>query len=112
MMIDVAPSILMPNKDFLLGAMFGIISTRKEFVDKKKKDSKPKSEGEIEKSVPQIGYWLEVTCNKCQRFYGYSDPNEVPNRTLVCDTDGCNNHIIQYGIVDPKMWRLGNIKFV
>lgn len=108
--VDVTPSIVMPNKDFLIGAIFGINVMRRPPETNPPNPTVPAETAKL--SEPLMGHWLEVNCERCKRFYGFDHPNDVPAKTLVCDTPGCGNHIIIYGVPEPKDWRLGPIVFV
>jgi hypothetical protein len=108
---QVFPSIIMPNRDFLIGALYGFNVAKKMYGE-----NHPEIMGVGDSEIPKdhffIGYWLELTCTKCKRLYCYDNPNDVPTKNLVCETSDCGNHIIVYNVGDPKSWRIGSFTFV
>lgn len=107
--IEIAPTVIMPNRIFLVGVLYGFNAGRRAI----EKEPQPYFNGhEATNEDVYLGSWFEVTCNKCQRLYTYDDPNDIPENNLICETEDCRNHIIFYGVMDPRQWRCGKIKFI
>ena len=104
----VSPTVIIPNRVFLVGALYGFNAGRKA-VEKAPKDYF--NGHEVDGKDFYLGSWFEVECSKCGRHYTFDNPNEIPEENLICETDSCNNHVILYGILEPDKWRVGNIKF-
>jgi len=103
-----APNVIMPNKDIFIGAMLGFNVARKRLEE----NPQPLYNGKDATNEDiYLGSWLELTCSKCNRLYVFDNLNEIPNDNLHCQTEGCDNIIILYGIVDISLWRIGNITF-
>ena len=104
--IEIAPNIILYDKHILVGYLLGFNAARKRLEDSPKPVYNNK---EISTEDFYLGYFLELTCAKCGRLYTFNDVNELPNETLKCQTEDCNNIIILYGIDDITKWRVGNI---
>ena len=105
---EISPNIIMPNRDFFIGVMFGFNLARKRI----EKDPQPLFDGKEAKNNDfYLGSWLELTCAKCKRFYKFDGPNDIPDTNLNCQTDKCDNIIILYGVVQSNLWRVGNLIF-
>jgi len=104
MELEVVPTIIMPNKDFLVGVLYGFNAAKKLYNVSQPYTSDQQSF--------RIGYWLELTCAKCQRTYCYDDPNLIPSTNLICETENCKNHIIVYNVHASADWKLGSINFI
>jgi hypothetical protein len=106
---EIEPTIIMPSRDFLIGVLYGYNTGRKqiELNPVPTRNDRPLTNEDF-----YLGYWLEFECCKCGRHYGFDNPNHLPMENLVCESEDCNNHVIVYGIGDPKVWKIGQIKFV
>ena len=108
----ISPSIIIPNKAFLVGALYGFNAARKRL----EQNPQPVfGTEELDEESPQclyLGNWLELTCAKCGALYTFTGPNELPESNLICTIKDCGNHIIFYGVADPVMWHIGEIAFV
>lgn len=112
--IHVNPSVMMPDRMFLLGIIYGInVGRRLDLQPGEKLSEEPIFMGdESTKEDFQSMYHgslLHFDCAHCGRVYAYNHPNEVPEHTLKCDTEGCNNIVVLYGIVEFSRMRLGNV---
>ena len=106
--VNLSPNVIMPNRDFFIGIMFGFNLARKRI----EKNPQPLFNGkEAENKDFYLGGWLELTCAKCNRFYKFDSPNDIPDTDLHCTTEGCNNVLILYGITKLNLWRIGNLTF-
>ena len=100
--VKIFPNIIIPTKDFLVGSICGFNAAKKKYH---------KTEPEVSGNSQYIGYWLEISCHKCGRFYSFDSPNDLPTENLICETKDCGNYLIVYGIQDIKFWRIGPIEF-
>jgi len=105
--IEVAPNIIIPNRDFLVGSIYGFNLAKKMHGVTNPEVSQTK-EGETNFF---IGYWLEISCIKCKRMYCFEGPNDLPLSNLICETPDCGNHLIVYNVADSKLWKIGHLKF-
>lgn len=111
--IQVAPNIIVPDKSFLIGAIYGFNAARKR-LEQNPQPLFSNSES-VQDASPNdfyLGSWLEVTCAKCGCLYTFDSPNELPNDIMKCTNKECDNYIIIYGIAEPQMWRIGQITFM
>lgn len=110
----ISPSIVAPSRPFLIGAVLGYNAARKKTVAKPapmiSSDKEPARE--VKNEDLYIGGWLEVKCAFCGNLYSFSHPNEVPEKTLQCNNEDCNNILILYGVEDHKKWKIGGIKLL
>jgi len=108
--MNIYPSVIMPHRLFLVGAIYGYNVGRKSVTQDG--DIKPIFNGhEATGEDFYLGSWLEINCHKCDRKYTFDGPNDIPDKNLVCETEGCGNHIIAYGSTNPQEWKIGFIKF-
>ena len=108
----VYPTIAIPHRLFLIGAIYGFNAGRKQEAEINDSVIQPMHDGhEATNEDFYFGSWLEAECIKCIRHYTFEGPNDIPENNLVCDTDGCGNHVIAYGLTDPKEWKIGFIRF-
>ena len=110
--IQIAPNIIIPNKMFLVGALYGFNAARKRIEE----NPQPlfgdgKEVHEANNNDLFLGSWLELTCAKCGRLYTFEGPNEIPEENLKCDTIDCDNVVILYGVIETNLWRIGSITF-
>jgi len=109
--VDIYPSIVVPDRSFLIGAIYGFNAARKRLEE----NPQPLlGKEEIDDEEPKgiyLGNWLELTCGKCGALYTITEPNELPNSNLICNLKECGNHLIIYGILEPKLWRIGDVTF-
>lgn len=106
---EVQPSIIVPDRSFLVGSVYGLNAGRRlqsEHIEPIVGDKEVTDE---ECEGLYMGHWLELTCGKCGALYTFNNANELPPENLVCTMKGCGNHIIVYGIGDPRFWVLGQI---
>lgn len=109
--IEVSPCIIVPDRSFLIGAIYGLNAARRRLEENPQPlIGKEEINEDIEQSI-YTGSWLELHCAKCGAFYPINDPNELPITNLICSMKNCDNHLIVYGIGDPKLWRIGEITF-
>jgi hypothetical protein len=108
-MIKISPCIVALDKSFLVGAIYGLNAARKRLEENPLPLIGKEEINEDEEQPLYLGHWLELTCAKCGCLYPFSNPNEIPITNLICR---CGNHIIVYGVGDPKMWRIGEIILV
>jgi len=102
------PTVIVPDRLFLIGALYGFNAGRKAV----EKNPQPfVRDHEVTNEDFYLGSWFEISCNKCGRHYTYDNPNDIPNKNLMCETDDCDNCIIFYGMGDVSKWRIGSIKF-
>jgi hypothetical protein len=106
--LEVHPTIIMPNRDFLIGFIYGFNSGRK-FQNDLKPVPPIADDHEASRNDFYLGYWLECDCIKCKRRYCFNSPVELPTENLICETENCGNHIIVYGVNDSKQCKLGKI---
>ena len=109
------PVVVVPSRDFLVGALFGFIAARnrlEENVQPLVSDQESNTLREVKNEDFSLGSWFEITCNKCDMFYVFNEPNELPLETMKCTNKDCDNVLIVYGISDPRHWRIGQMKFV
>jgi len=105
----VTPTVMVPNRTFLVGALYGFNAGRKTSNDGE--ITPYAGDHEATNDDFYLGSWFEVSCIKCGRHYTFDNPNEIPEDNLICDTDDCDNHIIFYGVYESDRWKIGQIKF-
>ena len=101
-----SPNVIMPNRDFFIGAMLGFNAARKRI------EKNPQPLFGVKEATSKdlyLGSWLELTCSKCNRLHTFDEPNEIPANNYKCQTEDCDNIIIIYGIVESNLWRVGEI---
>ena len=105
------PSIIIPYKSFLIGAIYGFNAARRR-LEENPQPIAPKETNEIGEKQEglYLGHWLELTCGKCGALYTFDDPNLLPEQSMKCTMNDCDNYIIVYGIGDPNLWMIGEIK--
>ncbi len=105
---QLAPNVVMPNRDFFIGVMFGFTAARKRLEE----DPQPLyANKEATNEDTYLGSWLELTCAKCGRLHIFDNPNEILPNNYECQTEDCDNIIIFYGILESNLWRVGDITF-
>ena len=104
---QIVPNIIIPNKAFLIGSIFGFNAGRK----LENKNLQPYRDENLKDEMPYVGPLLEFVCDKCGRFYAYDNPNELPEETMECSNSSCDNIIILYGVGEPDRWKVGQISF-
>lgn len=109
--IEVSPCIVLPDKMFLIGAIYGINAARKRIEDDPQPLLGTKEATSEEAEGIYIGHWLELHCAKCGSFYTFDNPNDVPDTNFKCSNKDCDNYIIVYGVGEVNMWRLGEFRF-
>ena len=103
---QLAPNVVMPNRDFFIGIVLGFNMARHRL----EKNPQPLyGDKEATNEDMYLGSWLELTCTKCNRLYTFESPNEIPDTHLGCQTEGCDNIIIIYGIAESNLWRIGDM---
>jgi len=103
-----APNVVMPNRDFFIGVMFGFNLARKRVEE----NPQPLfGDKEATNKDFYFGSWLELTCAKCGRHYIFNGPNDVLDNNLQCETEECENVIILYGVSQVNLWRIGSLTF-
>lgn len=110
--IEIEPTVIVPDKSFLIGALYGFNAARKRMEE----NPKPLIDGqEVDENLSDqpvyLGCWFEVTCPRCGALYTFDNPNQLPFQDLICPIKGCGNHVIHYGVLDTRLWRIGNIVF-
>ena len=109
---EINPAVIVPNRDFLVGVLYGFNAARKRFEnDIKPLYSKNGIMKDAENEDFYLGYWLEITCGKCGTLYTFDNPNELPIESLKCSNKECDNILILYNINKSECWRIGNITF-
>jgi len=110
---EVMPTIIVPDRSFLVGSIHGLNAGRRL---EKGNDIQPivtetqgNNANEI-KHVPYMGYFLHCTCSKCGYMFAWDDPNDIPEESLECGNDECDNIVILYGVGNSNLWRIGTIK--
>jgi hypothetical protein len=115
------PTVVVPDRLFLVGALYGFNAGRRSVAtDPSKLDpvysgpSDPEDDDspiELRKAKPAdpfIGNWFQVECIKCTHIFAYDSPNEIPKDHLICPT--CGNIVIYYGSTDPAEWHIGPVR--
>lgn len=107
---EISPVVIIPNKDFLIGCLYGFNAARKRLEEKPQPlfcdDSELK---EVTNKDFYLGSWFEITC-KCGMFYSFDNANQIPNENLQCQQ--CGNILIFYNVFNPEFWKIGTINFV
>lgn len=110
--LEVSPCVVVPSRSFLVGALYGMNAARKRLEDNPQAlVGNEEITGDIDDKL-YLGHWLELHCGKCGALYTFDDANHIPATNLICSLRNCGNHIIVYGISDPKVWRIGEMTFV
>jgi len=111
--LAITPSIIVPDKNFLIGAVYGMNAARR-MLEENPQPIVPQEINEFgeQQDGLYLGHWLELTCGKCGALYTFDDPNLLPEENLKCTIEGCDNHVIVYGIGDPRIWMIGQVKFI
>jgi len=112
--ISVAPNIIVPDKHFLIGAIYGFNAARKR-LEQNPQPLMTQEDNSIQEATNKdfyLGSWLEITCAKCGFLYTFDNPNQLPDQNMKCTNKECDNYLIFYGIVDPTLWRIGQITFI
>ena len=109
---DVFPNVIMPNQSFFIGALLGFNAGRR--FEKNGEDLEPVYGNSVEdlkntSDSDYFGYFFETSCSKCGRKYCYDNLNEIPQQTLECETEECDNIVILYGVNESNLWRIGPI---
>jgi len=115
---EITPCIIMLDRSFLLGVIYGIDLGRRISIptDPNKGRVEPIYMGNEDKredfDAMYHGSLLQLDCAHCGRIYTFDDPREIPSQNLICDTDGCGNVLILYGVPDIAQMRIGNQRLV
>lgn len=111
---DIAPGIIVPNRDFLVGAMYGFNAARRRLEENPQPlfGSEIAGMDEVSNEDFYLGSWLEITCSKCGMLYTFNGPNDLTPTNLECTNKECDNIIILYGNIYPEQWRIGAITFI
>lgn len=112
--IEIAPCVIVPDKHFLIGAIYGFNAARKR-LEQNPQPLFTQDENTMKEATNQdiyLGSWLEITCAKCGCLYTFDNPNDIPYENMKCTNKECDNFLIIYGIVEPQLWRIGQITFV
>lgn len=108
---EVNPSIIVPDRSFLIGAIHGMNAGRRlSTTDGVITPIITGSSRDEVRHVPYIGHYLQCSCLECGYFNAWDDPNQIPEESLECGNDTCNNIVILYGVPDSNFWRIGSIK--
>ena len=111
----ICPGIVVPNKIFLVGFIYGLNVARERLEDNVQPLFSDMEENEMKPASNQdfyLGSWLEVTCGKCGMLYTFDGPNDLPFESLNCSNKDCDNILIYYGVLDPMLWRVGEFKII